>query len=94
MDMNLQARENLLGEINSRMAATNTTMVWKLKYGLDKAEFARNHILTEPMKKVEDFLLEASKEIAKAVADFQRDIDAFYNMAKVAKEIGDSEKPK
>ncbi len=38
---NIEGREKLLEEISQRMAATNNTMVWKLKYALDKAEFAR-----------------------------------------------------
>lgn len=89
--LNMEAREQLLEQINIRMAATNTTLIWKLKYALDKAEFARNHVLTEDMAKVEQFLIDASQLTKAAIADFKADADAFRTLAEVAYEIKQSE---
>ena len=89
--LNMEAREKLLEEINKRMAATNNTLIWKLKYALDKAEFARTHVLTEDAGQVEQFLRDAGKLTKAAIADFQRDADAFRSLADVAKKIKKSE---
>ena len=89
--LNMEAREKLLEQINIRMAATNHTIVWRLKYALDKAEFARTHVLTEDMGKVRKFLRDADRLMRVAIADFQRDADAFDALAKVANEIKISE---
>jgi hypothetical protein len=88
---NMEAREKLLEQINIRMTATNSTLIWKLKYALDKAEFARNHVLTEDLAKVEKFLRDAARLTRAAMADFDRDADAFRTLADVAKEIKTSE---
>ncbi len=88
---NMEAREKLLEQINIRMAATNHTIVWKLKYALDKAEFARTHVLTEDLEKVRKFLRDADRLTRAAIADFQRDADAYNTLADVAKQIKKSE---
>ncbi len=89
--LNVEARENLLREINARMAACNGSLVWKLKYALDKAEFARTHVLTEDLDKVEDFLREASRLVKSAIEDFRSDAEGFYSLADVARQVKQSE---
>ncbi len=89
--LNMEAREKLLEQINIRMAATNHTLIWKLKYALDKAEFARTNVLTDDMAKVEEFLRDATRLMRVAIADFERDVDAYRALAGVAKQIKQSE---
>lgn len=91
--MNIEARQQLLEQITKRMAATNNTLIWKLKYALDKAEFARTHVLTEDLNRVEKFLRDAARLTRVAIADFERDADAFRTLAGVAKQIKQSETP-
>jgi len=88
---NLVGREKLLEEINKRMAATNNTMVWKLKYALDKAEFARTHVLTEDLSRVEKFLRDAARLTRVTIADLERDADGYRTLADLAKQIKDLE---
>ncbi len=89
--LNVVARENLLRETNARMAACNGSLVWKLQYALDKAHFARTHVLTEDLDKVEDFLREASRLVKSAIEDFRSDAEGFYSLADVARQIKQSE---
>ena len=88
---NSEAREKLLDEISQRMAATNNTMVWKLKYALDKAEFARTYVLTEDLDRVEKFLKDAARLTRVGIADLERDADAYRRLATLAKQIKDLE---
>jgi len=89
--MNDKGREKLLEEISKRMAATNNTMVWKLAYALDKAEFARTHVLTEDLGRVEKFLWDAARLTRVTIADLERDADAYRTLADLAKQIKDLE---
>ena len=88
---NIEAREKLLEEINKRMAATKQTMEAKLKDGLAKAHFARTYALTEDLSRVEKFLKDAARLTRVTIADLERDADAYRTLAKLAKEIKQSE---
>lgn len=86
------ARFRFMNEISKRMEAMNGTILHKVKYSLDKMEFARNHSLDQPMDRVIDFFKEAQKELAKSIADFNQDIEAIDRLIDVAGKIRDSER--
>jgi len=89
--LNHTARENLMDEFTKRMNATQHCIINRLKYALDKAEFGRNHSLDQPMEKVEAFAKDAAQLIRHGIVDLKLDAKGFDNLAKVAKQIKESE---
>lgn len=82
-----KAREELLDLINNRMSAMNHCIVNRLKYALDKSEFARTHVLTESMDKVERFLKDASRLVSHSLVDLERDMREIDRAVKMAETI-------
>ena len=89
--LNHEAREKLLKLISERMNAINHCIINRLKYSLDKAEFARNHSLSEPMDKVEDFLKDARGLIIHSLIDLESDAVSLEELVQMAKKIRESE---
>jgi len=89
--LNHEAREELLDLITKRMSAMNHCIVNRLKYALDKAEFARTHTLTEPMGQTVRFLKDASRLVSHSLVDLERDMMEIDRAVKMAEKIRESE---
>lgn len=90
-ELNHTARDRLLDEFTKRMNAVQHCIINRLKYALDKAEFGRSSTLDLPMEQVEGYANDAARLIRHGIADLEMDAEGFDNLAKVAKEIRESE---
>ena len=89
--LNTFARNRLMDEFTKRMNAVQHCIINRLKYALDKAEFARSSTLDLPMEDVEGYAEEAARLIRHGIVDLKADAEGFDRLAETAKEIKESE---
>lgn len=89
--LNIEAREELLREINNRMTLIKHVLDAKIMLALGKTGFARNSVLTEPMNQVEKFLREGSKLLMESAQNLKYDGTKLYDLADQARKINKEE---
>ena len=89
--LNHESRQTLVDALTPRIQMIEATFVSKGKGAIDRALFARNHALTEPMYRVETFLRESAKLLQATRAALKEDIANLHKLADQAGRIGRGE---